>query len=253
MLKRASSAHRRRSHMTATEQPPPKQNPWIMATTGFSRVASEARAAPEARSYSTVDAASERTWPNCEMSAPEMNASSPAPRIKSTRRSLSSATCATKPGRACHISILTALRRSGRLKVIQARGGSFCNNKDWLGMGCSSLPKCRDDLVGEQAQVLADVLGPTGERKDDRLGAHIEIFLEPFLTFLRRTGQGVAIDELRKVLGVVPPQPFSRHLACLVAVGMHCGEDEQARGEGAHVPAIFLAQTSDSIEDLLKL
>src|SRR5437867_794032 len=137
------------------------------------------------------------------MSAPEMNASSPAPRIKSTRRSLSSATCATKPGRACHISILTALRRSGRLKVIQARGGSFCNNKDWLGMGCSSLPKCRDDLVGEQAQVLADVLGPTGERKDDRLGAHIEIFLEPFLTFLRRTGQGVAIGELRKVLGVV--------------------------------------------------
>src|SRR5438045_9648239 len=34
---------------------------------------------------------------------------------------------------------------------------------------------------------------------------------------------------------------------------MHCGEDEQARGEGAHVPAIFLAQTRDSIEALLKL
>src|SRR5947208_1018328 len=34
---------------------------------------------------------------------------------------------------------------------------------------------------------------------------------------------------------------------------MHCGEDEQARGEGAHVPAIFLAQTRDSIEALLEL
>ena len=63
---------------------------------------------------------------NWEMSAPATNARSPAPRRMTTRIASSPARSAMYPGMSCHISWLTALRRSGLLKVIQPIGPSLC-------------------------------------------------------------------------------------------------------------------------------
>ena len=61
---------------------------------------------------------------NSEMSAPETKASSPAPRITTTRTDASSSSSATAPGIACHISAEMALRRSAWSKTSQARAPS---------------------------------------------------------------------------------------------------------------------------------
>jgi len=109
----------------AIETPPPMQKPWIMATSGLPRRASDSEPAPEMRRYSSSSAAFRRRSLNWEMSAPATKAASPAPRRITTRMAGSAARSATYSGMACHISWLTALRFSGWLKVIQPMGPSF--------------------------------------------------------------------------------------------------------------------------------
>src|SRR3990172_8474532 len=73
------------------------------------------------------------------MSAPEINVFSPAPRITITCITGSAAKSASIPGIAAHISYVTALRRSGLLKIIQPIGPSFFDSSDGVVMVMSYL------------------------------------------------------------------------------------------------------------------
>jgi len=70
--------------------------------------------------YAAADTGSLRRSLNSEMSAPDAKASSPCPRMTTTRTSRSAASGAMAPGIASHISRRTAFRRAGLRSVSHA-------------------------------------------------------------------------------------------------------------------------------------
>ena len=87
----------------AMAQPAPKQKPWIMAIVGFVAMRTASTACLVALSYSLVLARSSCCFSNSEISAPDTNASGPAPRSTMARTSsslaaaLSAATTSSAP------------------------------------------------------------------------------------------------------------------------------------------------------------
>ena len=95
------------------------QKPRIIAISGFPSSAYARFASAPMRLNSSIDSGSERRFSNSEMSAPETNALSPAPAITTTRTSGSSRKSCRIVGIASCISMLSAFRRAGLLKIIQ--------------------------------------------------------------------------------------------------------------------------------------
>src|SRR5262249_32296541 len=69
--------------------------------------------------YSSLSSGFARAVSNCEISAPETNALSPAPASTTTRIAGSASNAESTFGIPAHISTETALRRSGLLKISQ--------------------------------------------------------------------------------------------------------------------------------------
>ena len=131
--KRASAEAKRMSQASATATPPPKQKPWIIAMTGCRVFINAAHARPETASYVAVAAASARSARNSLMSAPLMNACSPAPRRMITRTSGSAASDSIAAARPSQTATLSALRACGRFTTTQASGGSRCTEQGVVG------------------------------------------------------------------------------------------------------------------------
>ena len=93
--------------------PAPRQNPRIMAMTGFASALQERLITAWAWSYSARAAGEVRKSPNSEMSAPETKALSPAPVSTTTRTSGSACSASSRPGRSARISPVSALRLPG--------------------------------------------------------------------------------------------------------------------------------------------
>src|SRR6185312_12237537 len=90
-----------------------------MAMVGLVTSCSAAVAPSAILSYCAMLSADERCFSNCEMSAPEMKALSPAPLRTMTRTSGSRSKWPRMTGIACHMSSDSALRRAGLLNTIQ--------------------------------------------------------------------------------------------------------------------------------------
>ena len=117
--RRGSRTPRRPPHSggpraSAVAMPPPMQKPWIIASTGLPSCAERAEGA--------AASPPRRRWPrrppvrapsNSEMSAPDTNATSPAPRSTTTRTEVVRVELLRGVGSASHISWLIAFRRSG--------------------------------------------------------------------------------------------------------------------------------------------
>jgi hypothetical protein len=120
-------------------RPPPMQKPWIMASSGFCRCVSESWPRAEIWRYCSSSAMLRRRSLNWEMSAPDTNAASPAPRRMTTRMASSVARSSTYFGISSHISWLTALRFSGWLNTIQPIGPSFSSSSFGVSLMSGSL------------------------------------------------------------------------------------------------------------------
>src|SRR5262245_7648053 len=137
MLRRAAGmpnleppAAKRRSQAIAMAIAPPIQNPKIMATVGFGQTRMALYAASVCRPYSSAVSVSLRCSLNSEMSAPEANASLPAPRYTMARTESSLERLSVTAAISVHIARLIALRTSGRLKVTVAMALS-CSTRIW--------------------------------------------------------------------------------------------------------------------------
>src|SRR5215472_14784464 len=115
-----SSEAIRMSACSAVSSPPPMEKPQIIAMIGLLRPAHAPASAAWPRSYCARASGDVRCSPNSEISAPDANALSPAPVTTSTRTSGSASRDASTPGSAARISLDSALRLAGLLKVTTA-------------------------------------------------------------------------------------------------------------------------------------
>src|SRR5215472_4386848 len=115
-----SSEAMRMSACSAVSSPPPMQKPRIIAMTGLLRPVHAPASAAWPLSYWARASGDVRCSPNSEMSAPDANALSPAPVTTSTRTPGSASSAASTPGSAARISLESALRFAGLLKVTTA-------------------------------------------------------------------------------------------------------------------------------------
>jgi len=112
MAKRASSAQMRMSAPSATSNPPPRHEPWIIATIGLVAATSGPRGVVRG------------TEPRSPMSAPEAKARVPAPRNTSTLMPSSASSSARPAESAPNIPAVRALRRSGLSMIAHPTGPS---------------------------------------------------------------------------------------------------------------------------------
>src|SRR5258706_9089015 len=101
---------------------------------------------------------------------------------------------------------------------------SICRTK-------SSLSKCRHHFLCQQFGVCVYIIGSAGRRQHDCPRAGVNIFLEPFLTFLGCASQRIFADQFGEILVVLLAELVAAHLSGLVPVCVYRSKDEDARNE----------------------